>query len=247
MLKVAQGATHEVVTLREESGICAQSFIDLHHIALNLRTTPRSLQGLVALFLKRRLSKEQRLTDWEQIPLTQAQIEYAATDAWVSRQVLLAIRKSFLVEKLDCERLIGSAAGTPEPQTEKASSTRCQSEEPFAACVDAAQANSSVLEASPAQAPPVEPHQKLAALCMSRGYLLRFAGFESAPGGFRCVFEVEYRHHGRSVAESFRSKRVHSAIRAAQNDAALEALARLPPLVGLDNRVVALDVPARSF
>merc|ERR1740123_1852506 len=90
--KVAQGAAHEVNSLRDEFGLNAQSFIDLHHIALHLRTTPRSLQGLVALFMSKRLPKEQRLTDWERAPLTQAQIEYAAADAWAARQALLAIR-----------------------------------------------------------------------------------------------------------------------------------------------------------
>ncbi|CAE7632447.1 Wrn [Symbiodinium microadriaticum] len=84
--KVSQGAVHELSALKEQWGINPQSFLDLHHIAMHLRTTPRSLQGLVAIFLRRRLSKDQRLTDWQQSPLTQAQIEYAAVDAWAARQ-----------------------------------------------------------------------------------------------------------------------------------------------------------------
>ncbi|CAE6941489.1 Wrn [Symbiodinium sp. CCMP2456] len=97
--KVSQGAVHELSALKEQWGINPQSFLDLHHIAMHLRTTPRSLQGLVAIFLQRRLSKDQRLTDWQQSPLTQAQIEYAAIDAWAARQVpaMAAYRSGFIL------------------------------------------------------------------------------------------------------------------------------------------------------
>jgi len=232
VLKVAQGATHEIAMLREEWGVSAQSFIDLHHIALNLRTTPRSLQGLVALFLQQRLSKEQRLTDWEQVPLTQAQIEYAAADAWAARQVLVAARRTFAAERLDCERVLGTAAGTPRPQpTAEASGLNSPRRvAPATAVAAAPAARAPTATPTLAQAPPPEAHQALAGLCIARGHGLRFEGFESAPGGFRCVFRVEFRHRGRLASELFRSVRVHSTIRDAQNDAATEALARLEAL-----------------
>eukprot|EP00434_Breviolum_minutum_P045318 symbB.v1.2.040602.t1/scaffold7367.1/size13137/1 len=76
--------------------------------------------------------------------------------------------------------------------------------------------------AQPHAPPPPEAHRELAALCVSKGYVLRFDGFESLPSGFRCVFRVEFRRNGQAVSEVFRSKRVHVAIRAAQNDAAAE-------------------------
>lgn len=107
--KVGQGAVHEVEALKEWN-VSAQSFVNLHHIALHLRTQPRSLQGLVALFLKTRLMKEQRLTNWEQSPLTRAQLGYAAADAWASRQVLIAIRRAYFVDRLACEPLLGASS-----------------------------------------------------------------------------------------------------------------------------------------
>lgn len=233
VIKVAQGAANEVTALREEWGIGAQSFVDLHHIALNLRTTPRSLQGLVALFLHKKLAKEQRLTDWEQSPLTQAQIEYAATDAWASRQVLIAMRRAYNTDRLACERLLGSIVGTKkvpsEAEAEVSHTTNSASPD------TAGQAVSSgvPLTARPASSPPLaEAQQELVALCIARGHRLRFEGTESAPQGIRCVFRVDFRHGGQSVSEIFRSARVHSSIRAAQNDAASEALARLQSMSG---------------
>jgi len=64
-------------------------------------------------------------------------------------------------------------------------------------------------------------------LCILHGYNLRFDGLDSAPGGFRAVFRVDYQHSGRTVTEGFRSRRVHVEMRNAQNDAASEALLRL--------------------
>jgi len=239
--KVSQGAVHEVAALKEEWGVSPQSFIDLHHIALHLRTTPRSLQGLAALFLHQRLSKEQRLTDWEQSPLTQAQIEYAANDAWASRQVLVEMRKAFLCERLQCERLLGASAQSRAAGTLFSSGASLPSPASSApALVDAATSTASSRQLSGAASsaprrqvnqteppPPAEAHRELAAMCVANGYVLRFDGFESMPSGFRCVFRVEFRHGGQTFSEAFRSKRVHSAIRAAQNDAASEALLRL--------------------
>jgi len=238
--KVAQGATHELKSLQEEWGVSPQSFIDLHHIALSLRTTPRSLQGLVALFMKKRLGKEQRLSDWEQVPLTQEQIEYAAVDAWAARQVLLAMRRAYSTEQLMCERLLSSEAKpvpfkphVPDPAA--AALRRLQSGGSSHVAI-ANKPRTSVLPNASSGTREQEPHQKLAALCISQGYVLRFDGFESAPDGFRCVFKVEHRRQGRPVVQIFRSKRVHSAIRAAQNDAAAEALLQLAPAGVLDDK-----------
>lgn len=229
--KVSQGAVHELSALKEQWGINPQSFLDLHHIAMHLRTTPRSLQGLVAIFLQRRLSKDQRLTDWQQSPLTQAQIEYAAVDAWAARQVLIEMRRAFLCSRLECERLLGSpsrlvpnAAGTPVPRS---TSDRLSSASQLPKPSEGQTAERGQDEAAPVlQAPPAEAHRELAAFCVTKGYVLRFDGFESLPSGFRCVFRVEFRRNGQVVSEVFRSKRVHAGIRAAQNDAATEALDR---------------------
>merc|ERR1712150_202557 len=155
-----------------------------------------------------------------------AQIEYAALDAWASRQVLVAMRANYGVARLDCERLLGAntmpstVLGLRLPQKDTAK----LADAPPAERASTEQSNSSA-----EQTPSLEAHQTLAALCVERGYVLRFDGFEAAAGGYRCIFRVEWRQQGRMVAEAFRSKRPHASIRAAQNDAASEALCRLQP------------------
>lgn len=51
------------------------------------------LRNLAAGLLGLRVSKKARLTNWEAKTLSQAQVCYAATDAWVSRQLYLAMRR----------------------------------------------------------------------------------------------------------------------------------------------------------
>merc|ERR1712048_1380419 len=159
---------------------------------------------------------------------TQAQIEYAALDAWASRQVLLAIRELYGVQRLQCERLLSAEAGATPPSPKELKPSESLLSSFGGQSTTATQSRTANPSSTP---PPAEAHKNLAALCIERGYVLRFDGFEAALGGYRCVFRVEYRHNGKLVAEAFRSRRAHENIRAAQNDAASEALLRLKPSV----------------
>ncbi|CAK9016585.1 unnamed protein product, partial [Durusdinium trenchii] len=136
------------------------------------------------------------------------------------------MRRVFMCPRLECERLLGAAA-LSRPVAGTIGSPVARS--PFVAVQDAkSEREASKDEVEPAQPPPPpEAHRELAALCVSSGYILRFDGFESLPSGFRCVFRVEFRQNGQAVSKVFRSKRVHGSIRAAQNDAAAEALSEL--------------------
>jgi len=75
--KACQGALLERETLEDEFFRPElRNFVDLFEIAKVLNTSPRSLQGLVAIFCRARLRKEQRCSNWEQDPLSKAQLEY---------------------------------------------------------------------------------------------------------------------------------------------------------------------------
>eukprot|EP00916_Digyalum_oweni_P014013 GHVL01022891.1.p1 GENE.GHVL01022891.1~~GHVL01022891.1.p1 ORF type:complete len:369 (+),score=49.44 GHVL01022891.1:52-1158(+) len=106
--KVCQGALTEIANLAEEFGIVGESFIDLHQIASALQCSPKSMQGLAAIFLQKQLIKTEQLSDWQQELLTHSQIRYAATDAWAPLQTLLAMRDRLGVAELDCERLMSA-------------------------------------------------------------------------------------------------------------------------------------------
>jgi ribonuclease D len=54
------------------------------------------LRNLVAAFLGFRLSKKERCSNWARATLTPQQITYAATDAWASRELYLAMERAGL-------------------------------------------------------------------------------------------------------------------------------------------------------
>ena len=58
------------------------TFIDLQDIAEEMGIEDKSLQKLYANILGGKISKGQQLSNWEADSLTEAQMQYAATDAW---------------------------------------------------------------------------------------------------------------------------------------------------------------------
>lgn len=64
-------------------------FCELQQLSSDFGIQPNSLRKLSAIILGFRISKSQQLTNWEALVLTEPQIIYAATDAWVSRELYL--------------------------------------------------------------------------------------------------------------------------------------------------------------
>jgi len=73
------------------------SFIDLGDIARATGIPHHGLRGLVALFIKKRISKGAQISDWSRKKLSRSQILYAATDAWISLQLFKYFEKEKLV------------------------------------------------------------------------------------------------------------------------------------------------------
>jgi hypothetical protein len=63
-------------------------------MAKRLRTRQTGLQALAARFLQGRISKRQCTSNWACKTLSQQQIRYAATDAWISREIHLRAEKA---------------------------------------------------------------------------------------------------------------------------------------------------------
>ena len=68
-------------------------FIDLGILARQRGIQNFGLRGLAAVVLGRRISKQARVSNWAAPRLQPAQITYAATDAWISRELYLRLRK----------------------------------------------------------------------------------------------------------------------------------------------------------
>ena len=50
---------------------------------------------LSALILGIRISKKQQLSNWETDRLSTKQIDYAATDAWICREIFIKIKEQY--------------------------------------------------------------------------------------------------------------------------------------------------------
>ncbi len=81
----------DAVTILKNYGIDMRSIHDTLLLAAQLNLKQLSLRKLVAMFLRRKLCKQQRLSDWEKRVLLDNQIAYACTDAWASLTVYEAI------------------------------------------------------------------------------------------------------------------------------------------------------------
>ncbi|GAB4317720.1 MAG: hypothetical protein Kow0059_10910 [Candidatus Sumerlaeia bacterium] len=66
-------------------------FVELATLSSIKGFTSNGLRGLAAAVLGGRISKKARTTNWAQRELTPAQIAYAATDAWASREICLRL------------------------------------------------------------------------------------------------------------------------------------------------------------
>ena len=73
------------------------SFVDLGNVARENEIPHHGLRGLVAMFLKHRISKGSQTSDWSRISLSDSQISYAATDAWVSLELFKIFEKNGLL------------------------------------------------------------------------------------------------------------------------------------------------------
>ncbi len=84
------GDIRELETLRK---FRAKGFEDIQKIAPDHGITDMSLQKIAAIVLEGRMSKAQRLSNWEAVQLTDAQKVYAATDAWVSLEIYKKLKR----------------------------------------------------------------------------------------------------------------------------------------------------------
>ncbi len=65
----------------------ASAIVELNEIAHQLEIPHAGVRRLTAIFLGFRVSKSQQTSNWENLGLTEAQLRYAATDAWVCLEI----------------------------------------------------------------------------------------------------------------------------------------------------------------
>ena len=75
---------HQLAKLQEFN---PQGFVDLQTFVKDYDIADMSLQKIFGIIFERRISKHQRLTNWEAEKLTEHQQHYAAIDAWACQQI----------------------------------------------------------------------------------------------------------------------------------------------------------------
>jgi Ribonuclease D len=85
--KIGLSLRDDFKALSRRAHIHADSFIDLQNVVQEYGIQDQSLQKIYAILFGKRISKSQRLSNWEASELTQAQQLYAATDAWACHQI----------------------------------------------------------------------------------------------------------------------------------------------------------------
>ncbi len=87
-------AVHDdIKELKQVSSFEEAGFVDLGDLARELDMKTHGLRNLAANLLGFRISKQARVSNWASEELTPKQIRYAATDAWVSRELYLAMER----------------------------------------------------------------------------------------------------------------------------------------------------------
>ena len=83
IIKIGADVAGDIRSLHALKHFNERGFLDLQKIASAWGIEEKSLRKMSAIVLGQRVSKAQRLSNWEAVTLTPQQQMYAATDAWV--------------------------------------------------------------------------------------------------------------------------------------------------------------------
>lgn len=91
IIKVGAAVRDDVHGLQRLRKFESGGFVDLQQIAWEWGIRDKSVKKLAANILGCRISKAQQLSNWEAQQLSPSQCKYAATDAWVCREMYLKL------------------------------------------------------------------------------------------------------------------------------------------------------------
>ncbi|TLX75375.1 3'-5' exonuclease domain-containing protein 2 [Labilibacter sediminis] len=87
VLKVGVGIRDDIKGLKKLGEFIPEGFVELQTMATDKGLKDFSLKKLAGILLEFRVSKRQRLSNWEAEELSQGQLVYAATDSWVALEI----------------------------------------------------------------------------------------------------------------------------------------------------------------
>ena len=114
VLKIGVAIHDDIKALQQKSEFEPRGFVELADLARRFGIITTGLRNLTGIFLKSRISKRFQLSNWDRKKLDEHQQLYAATDAWVCREIFQQLQESDLDS-------IASLDGTESENQETAS------------------------------------------------------------------------------------------------------------------------------
>jgi (2Fe-2S) ferredoxin len=97
--KVGVAIRDDLVGLMKIFPFVPEKFIDLADLARLAEINNTGLRSLCGITIGKRISKSAQVSNWAKDDLSDKQITYAATDAWMSREIFMVFRKHGIVRR----------------------------------------------------------------------------------------------------------------------------------------------------
>ncbi len=96
IVKVGAAIRDDLKSLQKIFKFEPQTFVELQTLAKTKKITNMGLKGMTEEVLDHTISKGPKTTNWEAAHLTERQLRYAATDAWIGLKIFQKLSESSL-------------------------------------------------------------------------------------------------------------------------------------------------------
>jgi len=93
IIKVGAAIRDDIKGLRKYTNFTPAGFVELQNYVSDFGIESNGLRKLAGIVLDFRISKRYQVSNWENKKLSEGQLKYAATDAWVSYKVYSMLEK----------------------------------------------------------------------------------------------------------------------------------------------------------
>lgn len=92
IFKIGAAVHDDIKGLCEYNPFTPGGFVDLQKLAGEYGIEEKSVRKMAAIILKKRVSKSQQLSNWESAQFSEAQLKYAAIDAWICLEMYKVLK-----------------------------------------------------------------------------------------------------------------------------------------------------------